>query len=103
MDIEDEIAATYILIKIMGRWREKGKPQKEQIWRFFQKRKEKDHITICIFSLFQLVLHLLGPFLWMEFNCLKATEPLQGDSLLFTAQFPIFPSTHLIDFGRMKG
>ena len=23
-------------------------------------------------------------FLWMGLNCLKATEPLQGDSLLFT-------------------
>ena len=23
-----------------------------------------------------------GPFLWIEFNCIKATEPLQGDSLL---------------------
>ena len=29
-----------------------------------------------------------GPFLWMGFNCLKATEPLQGDSLLFTNKFP---------------
>ena len=25
-----------------------------------------------------------GPFLWIEFNCLKAAEPLRGDSLLFT-------------------
>ena len=30
---------------------------------------------------------LYGPFLWMEFNCLKATEPQRGDSLLFTIQF----------------
>ena len=28
-------------------------------------------------------LELYGPFLWMEFNCLSAIEPLQGDSLLF--------------------
>ena len=36
-------------------------------------------------------------------NCLKATEPLRGDSLLFTTQSPGFPGTHLIDLGRMKG
>ena len=30
---------------------------------------------------------LYDPFLWMGFNCLKATEPLQGDSLLFIIQF----------------
>ena len=27
---------------------------------------------------------LYGPFLWMVFNCLKATEPLQGESFIFT-------------------
>ena len=26
-----------------------------------------------------------GPFIWMRFNCLEATESLQRDSLLFTA------------------
>ena len=41
-------------------------------------------------------LKLYGPFLQMGFNCLKATEPLRGDSLLFTTQFPGFPGTHLI-------
>ena len=30
----------------------------------------------------------MAPFLWMGFNCLKATEPLQGDNLLFTIHFP---------------
>ena len=44
-----------------------------------------------------------GPFLWMGFNCLKATEPLQGDSLLFTTQSPGVPGTHLINFDGMKG
>ena len=34
------------------------------------------------------ILKLYGPFLWMGLNCLKATEPLQGDSLLFTDRFP---------------
>ena len=37
------------------------------------------------------------------FNCLKATEPLQGGSLFFTTKFPDIPGTHLIDLGRMKG
>ena len=45
---------------------------------------------------------LYGPFLWMGFNCLKATEPFQGGGLLFTTKFPDSPDTHLIDFGRMK-
>ena len=35
-------------------------------------------------------------------NCLKATEPLQGDSLLFTTQSPGVPVTHLINFNGMK-
>ena len=39
----------------------------------------------------------------MGFNCLKATEPAQRDSLLFTIQFPGVPGTQLIDLGRMKG
>ena len=30
------------------------------------------------------------PFLWMGFNCLKATELLWGGSLLFTTMFPEF-------------
>ena len=29
-----------------------------------------------------------GPFLWMELNCLKATEPLRGGTLLFTIKLP---------------
>ena len=45
---------------------------------------------------------LYDSFLWMEFNCLKSTEPLRGGSLLFTTKFPEIPGTHLIDFGRMK-
>ena len=43
-----------------------------------------------------------GPFLCMGFNCLKATEPLWIDSLLFTTQSQGFPGTHLIDHRRMK-
>ena len=35
-------------------------------------------------------------------NCLKATEPLRGDSFLFTTKFPEIPGTHLIALGRMK-
>ena len=32
------------------------------------------------------LLKLYGPFLMMEFNYLKATDPLRGDSLLFTTK-----------------
>ena len=38
----------------------------------------------------------------MGFICLKATEPLKEDSLLFTTKFPEIPGTHLIDLGRVK-
>ena len=36
---------------------------------------------------------LYGPFFWMGFNCLKATEPLQGDSYFLpfiSQQFLVF-------------
>ena len=46
--------------------------------------------------------NLYGPFLWMGFNFLKATEPLRGGRLLFTTKFPERPDTHLIDLGRMN-
>ena len=36
------------------------------------------------------------------FNYLKATEPLQGDSLLFTDKYPRIPGTHFINLGIMK-
>ena len=39
-------------------------------------------------------------FLWMGFNCLKATEPLQRSSLLFNTGFPGLPGTHLADLGK---
>ena len=38
----------------------------------------------------------------MGFNYLKATEPLQRDSLLFTIQAPEVHGTRLIDLGRKK-
>ena len=46
---------------------------------------------------------LYCPFLWMGFNCSKATELLRGSSLLFTTKFPEIPGTHFINLGRMKG
>ena len=47
------------------------------------------------------ILDLYGPFLKMGLNCLKAIEPLRGDSLLFTDRFPGISS--LFDqFWRMK-
>ena len=44
-------------------------------------------------------LRLCDSFLWMGFNCLKATEPLWRD----TTQSPWFPATHLVNFDGMKG
>ena len=41
-------------------------------------------------------------FLWMGFNCLKATEPVRGDSLLFTTQPPGLPGIYLINLVWMK-
>ena len=37
---------------------------------------------------------------WMWFNCLKAPEPLQGDTN--TKSLGV-PAAHLTDFGKMKG
>ena len=34
---------------------------------------------------------LYGPFLWIGLNCLKATEPQRGDSLLFITKSPVMP------------
>ena len=48
-------------------------------------------------------LKLYGPFLWIGVNCLKATEPLRGDRLLFITKSSEVTGTHLIDLGRMKG
>ena len=45
---------------------------------------------------------LYSPFLWIGFNCLKATEPLQEDSVLFSLNFPGVPGTHIVDFKKMK-
>ena len=45
----------------------------------------------------------MAPFYGWGFNCLKATEPLQGDSLLLTTQSPGVPGTRLIDLRSMKG
>ena len=44
-----------------------------------------------------------GPFSCMEFICLKAVEPLWGDSLLFTPKSPWDPDTHVIELWKMKG
>ena len=40
---------------------------------------------------------------FIEVNCLKATEPLRGDSVPFTTQFSGFPGTHLTSLRCMKG
>ena len=46
---------------------------------------------------------LYGPFLWIGFNCLKATEPLRGDRLLFNVQFPGILGIQLTNLRIMKG
>ena len=38
----------------------------------------------------------------MGFNCLKDTEPLRGDSSLFTFRSTGVPETHFINLERMK-
>ena len=50
----------------------------------------------------EIIFPLYGPFLWVGFNRLKATEPLIGDSLVFTTQSRGVPGTHLFDLGSMK-
>ena len=44
-----------------------------------------------------------GPFLWIGFNCLKAAESLQGESLLLTTRSRGILGTPLIHLGKMKG
>ena len=39
----------------------------------------------------------------MGLNCLKATEPLRGDSLILTNNYPEIPVIILINIGRVKG
>ena len=38
----------------------------------------------------------------MRFNCIKATEPLWGGSLLFTTKFPEIPGYQFINIKKMK-
>lgn len=42
-----------------------------------------------------------GPFVWIEFYCVKAAEPLR-ETLLMTKSLGI-PDIHLVDLRRMKG
>ena len=44
-----------------------------------------------------------GSFLQMVFDWLKVAALLQRGSLLFTTKFQEVPSTHWVDFGRMRG
>ena len=62
-------------------------------------------IFLSMFSLngeFVSLKKTLLSLLWMSFNCLKAAEPLLGESLLFTIKFPEIAGIHLMDLGRMK-
>ena len=42
------------------------------------------------------------PFLWMGFSCLKDTDPLRENSLLFTVKSSGIPGILLVNLGRMK-
>ena len=49
---------------------------------------------------------LCGPFLWIGSNCLKATEPLRGGTLLFTTKLPLilsFPKNLLPTIFQFSG
>ena len=54
------------------------------------------------FILISLKKKLNSYFLWLGFICLKATEPLRGDSLLFTTKSPGVMSIRLIDLGNAE-
>ena len=47
-------------------------------------------------------LKLYGRFLWMGLNSVKATVPLQGDSLYITTKGSGGSGTYLINFDEMK-
>ena len=51
------------------------------------------YMTFCYVKNFKLY----GPYLWIGFNYIEATEQLWGGSLLITTQFPEIPGTDLID------
>ena len=55
-----------------------------------------------IFKRGDLKKETLWPFLWLGFNCLKNTEPLQGSSLLFTTESAGLSGTNFIDLGTIK-
>ena len=44
----------------------------------------------------------MAPFMWMGFNCLQATEPLRGDSLLLPGKSngKIRPANFFVNFNQ---
>ena len=73
-----------------------------QVFQNFEKSC-KISTTECIPDPFFSFFFSLWPlFLWMGFNCGKATEPLRGDSLLLITRSREVPGNHLIDLERMK-
>ena len=41
-----------------------------------------------LFTMLIFLKKVYDPFLWIRFNCLKATEPLRGGTLLFITKLP---------------
>ena len=45
----------------------------------------------------------MAPFSWISVNCLKAAEPLSGNSLIFTTKSPGYPGTQLLIWSTSEG
>ena len=63
-----------------------------QLWNSFPEelKTTEDYINKLTEDLLVKNKRLYDPFLWIGFNCLKAAEPIVGDSLLFTTRFQEF-------------
>ena len=59
-------------------------------------------VLFCFLFFLLLLIKKLHGSLWIEFNCIKAWEPLLGNSLLLTTPSPGFSGTHLIYLERLK-
>ena len=64
---------------------------------------EVKHIFHVVLVFVEKTSKMYDSIFWKGFNCLKATESLRGNSLLFTSQFPEVPGAQLMKLGRMKG
>ena len=64
------------------------------------------YLSCFFYNMFNRIILLkkfFPPFLWIEFNCFKATELLPGDRLLLANKSLRVPNAYLTDLRRMKG